>query len=204
MTYDQNHTLILSPEQGYNRLATQYHSYHNHLNSFEKGEFLRFLPRDLSDKHIIDIGAGDGRVYKLLKKPIKQFVACDIALDLLNQHPGDKIEKIVCDLEQDLPFKNESFDIVTCFFVLEHIQNLDNLFVHIHRILKPNGTWIIGHFIQRRSFIHQVGKEKFKIQQYKHSLQTLNDIALNIGFDIYTQEIFEKNILLGHNIVYTK
>ncbi|MBQ2600083.1 methyltransferase domain-containing protein [bacterium] len=31
---------------------------------------------------------------------------------------------MVCDLEKPLPFEDDSFDVATSFFVLEHIENL--------------------------------------------------------------------------------
>jgi ubiquinone/menaquinone biosynthesis C-methylase UbiE len=35
-----------------------------------------------------------------------------------------KVEKVVCDLETTLPFDDDSFDIATSFFVIEHISDL--------------------------------------------------------------------------------
>jgi ubiquinone/menaquinone biosynthesis C-methylase UbiE len=31
---------------------------------------------------------------------------------------------VVCDLENKLPFEDDTFDVATSFFVLEHIANL--------------------------------------------------------------------------------
>ncbi len=137
MSYNQKHILIHDPETGYNSIADQYTSYHKHLDSFDKGVFVKFLPKEKENLTIIDIGAGDGRLYKYLA-PLKpaRYVACDIAEKLLKRHPGKDVEKIVCDLEDILPFEDESFDLATSFFVLEHIEDIDSLFKEIYRILK--------------------------------------------------------------------
>jgi len=74
----------------------------------------------------------------------ERYVACDIAEQLLNRHPpelrpgqaGKNIEKVVCDLEDTLPFDDESFDLATSFFVLEHIEDIESLFGEVYRILK--------------------------------------------------------------------
>ncbi|MBP7062468.1 hypothetical protein KBA84_06845 [Patescibacteria group bacterium] len=55
MAYDKKHIASLEVADGYNKLAKQYKEHHKHLDSFEKGVFLRFLPRDLSKKNVVDL-----------------------------------------------------------------------------------------------------------------------------------------------------
>jgi len=46
------------------------------------------LPRETKDLDVIDLGAGDGRIYDQLKKySFKSYTACDIAEKLLKRHP---------------------------------------------------------------------------------------------------------------------
>lgn len=137
MSYQQKHILIHDPKTGYNTIADQYGTYHQHLDSFDKGVFVKFLPKNKKDLQIIDLGAGDGRLYKYLS-PLTptRYVACDIAQQLLKKHPGADIEKVVCDLEDELPFDDESFDLATSFFVLEHIDDIEHLFDEVYRIIK--------------------------------------------------------------------
>ena len=130
MTYQSKHILIKDPKEGYNAVADQYGTFHEHLNDFDRWFFLRLLPRETKTLDVIDLGAGDGRIYKQLQKyPFKSFTACDIAEKLLKKHPDKNVKKIVCDLEAPLPFPDEAFDLALCFFVLEHIEDLDNFFV---------------------------------------------------------------------------
>jgi len=46
---------------------------------------------------------------------------------------------VVFDLAKPLPFKDETFDHVTCFSVLEHLWNWEETMMEFHRILKMNG-----------------------------------------------------------------
>ncbi len=43
---------------------------------------------------------------------------------------------------EDLPFADESFDIVYCSDVLEHVNDLEKVISEISRVLKPNGVFL--------------------------------------------------------------
>ena len=190
---------------GYNTIADQYGAYHKHLDSFEKGVFVKFLPRGQKDLSIIDLGAGDGRLYKFLA-PLKpaRYVACDIAEKLLHMHPVANVEKIVCDLEDTLPFDDESFDLATSFFVLEHIEDVNSLFGEVYRILKSWWMMIIGHFIQRREFVWKKDKDQFRIEFYNHRIQDLEKLLKKNFFDVHVLPIREEGNVIGHIIVCKK
>ncbi|MFA7298374.1 MAG: class I SAM-dependent methyltransferase [Candidatus Absconditabacterales bacterium] len=205
MSYNQKHILIHNSETGYNTIAEQYGAYHKHLDGFDKGVFVKFLPRNKENLSIIDLGAGDGRLYKSLS-PLTptRYVACDIAEKLLNRHPGKNVEKIVCDLEDTLPFDDESFDLATSFFVLEHIEDIYNLFSETYRILKPGGMLIIGHFIQRREFVWKKDKDQFRIKFFNHRLQDIEKLLTKSYFDLHVIPIREKGNIIGHILICTK
>jgi ubiquinone/menaquinone biosynthesis C-methylase UbiE len=205
LSYNQKHILIHNPHIGYNTIAEQYGSYHKHLDSFDKGIFVKFLPRDKKNLHIIDLWAGDGRLYKYLKSlQFERYVACDIAEQLLNRHPGKHTEKVVCDLEDTLPFDDESFDLATSFFVLEHIEDINHLFGEIYRILQSWWVFIIWHFIQRREFIRKKGKDQFRIQFFNHRIQDLEKLAIKNFFDIHIVPIHEEWNIIGHILICKK
>ncbi|HCB51051.1 TPA: hypothetical protein DEP21_00420 [Patescibacteria group bacterium] len=114
------------------------------------------------------------------------------------------MEKIICDLEENLPFEDNSFDLATSFFVLEHINNIDHLFSEVYRILKPGGRRIIGHFIQRREFTWKKNNQEFKIQFYNHRIQDLEAIADNNFFSKDIFPIEEKGYTIGHILILSK
>jgi ubiquinone/menaquinone biosynthesis C-methylase UbiE len=211
MSYNSKHVEILDARTWYNLVSEQYNHYRKHLDSFYNLEIERFLPRNEEWLDIIDLWAGDGRLFKYFENvPFRKYVACDIAEKLLKTHPTRwlKIQKVICDLEKKLPFEDDSFDIATSFFVLEHIENIKWLFEEIYRILKPGGRWMIGHFLQRREFERETGKWKyhikFKIKQHMHKLDDLKEIAEYNFFKFGYQEIVEKWELLWYLVVCEK
>jgi SAM-dependent methyltransferase len=48
----------------------------------------------------------------------------------------------VCGLSEALPFYNESFDLVCCSWVLEHLENPQSVFAEISRVLAPDGSFV--------------------------------------------------------------
>lgn len=197
MTYQSKHTKILNPENGYNIVAKEYTKYHKHLDSFYNFEVERFIPRNFSDYTIIDLWAWDGRLFKYFENiAYTKYTACDIAWNLLEKHPeNNKVEKIICDLEKELPFNDESFDLATSFFVIEHIENINIFLWEIYRILKKGWRCLISYFPQRREFTREKKQDKFKIQMYHHKLDEIKEKAEYQFFKFQVIETYDfKNI----------
>lgn len=204
MSYNQKHTEMLSPEEWYNRIATEYGQYHEHLDWFYQDiDIARFVPKD-PRAVFLDLGAGDGRIFNQLKSiPYSRYIACDVSQKLLALHPNSA-EKVLCNLEEPFPFQDEEIDVITSFFVLEHINTIEQFFSEMQRILKPWGRAIIGHFIQRREFLREKDKDKFKIQQNNWRIEDLETYAEQNFFHFHKVEVIEKRVLLGWIIILDK
>ena len=190
---------VLEPLEGYNRLHKDYKQWHKHLDSFDKGLFKRMLPRSLDGLDILELWAGDGRVFAYFKNvPFNRYVASDFAEALLKRHPGTKgVEKSVCNLEQPLPYGTHEFDLVLTFFVFEHIDNLRELFSEVQRVLKPAGSWVVGHFLHRREFTFKDNKGEFKIRHNKRKFEQLEEFAEWAFLEHSFVDVIEKGNLLG-------
>ena len=61
-------------------------------------------------------------------------------LNISSAHQPD----ILADINEPLPFANESFDNVVCMNTLEHVENISLALSEMIRILRPNGKIIIS------------------------------------------------------------
>lgn len=92
--------------------------------------------------------AGLYAVWDLLSLPGQQLQIADIGCGGQKQYPWavgvDRISHpgidVIADLEERLPFEDNSFDHLFAIHVLEHIHNLLGLMLEMHRILRPDGV----------------------------------------------------------------
>jgi len=90
----------------------------------------------------LDIGPGHGSLIKLLRRE-GSFIttACDYTADLM------RLEDVSVDIvdlnNQKLPYDDDSFDLVTCTEVIEHIEHYRETLREMHRVLKPGGALVV-------------------------------------------------------------
>src|SRR3954469_2749814 len=95
----------------------------------------------------LEIGAGTGYFsLNLLQTGVVGEATCtDISpgmLATLERNAaalGLDVETVACDATE-LPFDDETFDLVLGHAVLHHLPDLDRAFAEFHRVLKPGGT----------------------------------------------------------------
>ncbi|NJN39867.1 MAG: class I SAM-dependent methyltransferase [Gammaproteobacteria bacterium] len=91
----------------------------------------------------LDIGSGTGALIALMRRahPNVETHACDY-IDSLMKVPGQKVD--IANLNQDdLPYPAETFDLVTCTEVIEHLENYRRLLREMFRVTKPGGAVIL-------------------------------------------------------------
>lgn len=86
---------------------------------------------------ILDWGAGDGALMKLFRE---KEVDC-WGIDLYSKRPED--ERLISSSIEDVAFPDEFFDAITCFHVLEHLENLVDSVKKAFSLLKKGGILII-------------------------------------------------------------
>lgn len=101
----------------------------------------------VKDKHILDLGCGDGRYAAiLLNMGANSVQGIDLSptmIELAEERQRD-IEFVVGDCAE-LPYENERFDIIFSRFVLHNCTDLEKVFLEIARTLKKGG-YFMGSF----------------------------------------------------------
>ncbi len=95
----------------------------------------------------LDIGCGDGKKTELFAKIFNISAKNIYGTDINTWGPYTNNKKFSFEFKEikngELDYDDKTFDVITIFLTLHHIQNLDLAISEIHRVLKKNGILII-------------------------------------------------------------
>jgi len=139
----------------YDTLANQWWNPESFLNMLETGiQPLRatYIRKSLGanvsrQMQCLDVGCGGGIIAEDLAKISDHVSGVDLSqasLETAKQHAKESGLKInyFHAAAEDLPFEDNSFDLVSCCDVLEHVDDLPLVIKEIGRVLKPGGTFV--------------------------------------------------------------
>jgi len=106
----------------------------------------RGIVKLLLNKHfnnMLDFGGGNGNLSRLIYdlNICKHITIADIIEKPANI--PEYFDYVKCDLNNTTGLENESFDLILCCEVIEHLENPRALFRELFRLLKPGGILIV-------------------------------------------------------------
>lgn len=110
-------------------------------------EFFDRFVKDWRGLHVLDVGCGGGFTCEFVAKRGARVSGVDlspVSIETAAEHAranGLEIAYQVSSAE-NLPFKQEQFDVVVCVDVLEHVSDLRRTLAEIQRVLKPGGIFL--------------------------------------------------------------
>lgn len=138
----------------------------NHLLSFRQDILWRKkmaqVTVDKNTRVILDLATGTGDSAKILLKNGVKVIGVDISFEMLKVG-NSKIKRggksglfspIVGSAYQ-LPFKDKSFDAVTCAFGIRNMHETEYALKEIHRVIKNGGKIVILEFFLPQGFLRR-------------------------------------------------
>lgn len=95
---------------------------------------------------ILDVGCGNGNLFTLLPDGKFELFGVDFSENMIGEAKkkcGQKADFSVADAE-DLPFDNDTFDIIVCNASFHHYVHPDTVLKEMHRVLRYGGKVLIG------------------------------------------------------------
>lgn len=102
---------------------------------------------------------------------------------------------------EDLPFEDESFDIVIATFLIVHLKSLTRFFDEVYRVLKPNGLFLVTNINQRKAPEIKIGKDVVEVESYYHRPESVVEELENLAFSVEENKFVKEKEVWVNQIV---
>lgn len=98
---------------------------------------------------VLDVATGTGHTAFAFAPHVCEVVATDVTPEMLSEGERLKADGGITNVEfqladaHDLPFEDESFDVVTCRRAAHHFVNIRRALCEMRRVLRPGGRLVI-------------------------------------------------------------
>lgn len=186
-------------------IANNYDDYYQsaigkNIDSIEKAIISNLLT-DIPRSDMLELGCGTGHWSSYFIKQGFKLVGIDISESMLGVAKLKNIDaEFIIGDASNIPFEDESFDIISSITMLEFVDNQDKVIQEIHRVLRKGGWFVLGG-LNANSI---VGKNKDKDEVFKNAtFFTIDDLKLllkKFGNPIFESGVFMKpDYSLEHN-----
>ena len=156
-----------------------------------------FAKNFVKNKVVLDLGCGEGYGCLILSENATKVIGIDISQPSIQHAKKKYLTKNLEFLEGSIykiPIEQEhSFDVITCFETIEHVEEQELVFDEIKRMLKPNGLLIIS-TPNTKSFTDDERSPFHKKElTYEEFVQLLQN-------KLQFFKLFNQNLFLGSNI----
>jgi len=131
----------------FNKQAAKFDSGYGGKHSRELYDNVLHKLSQFSFNNILDVGCGTGNLLSLISSKYKvQLYGIDLSPNMLEiaRNKLDGNADLRVGDSENLPFENESFDIVTCTDSFHHYPHPENVLEEIKRVIKPKGRILIS------------------------------------------------------------
>lgn len=163
----------------------------------------KLIPRGVK---ILDLGCGyEGEFLVSIEKNISLGFGVDLSVNR-NLNPSlPKIKLIQGRVDEKLPFKNDSFDLVTALAIIEHVDNPEKMLKEVMRVLKPDGLALLTTppliskpILDFMAWLGIISKEEISDHKRYYTKRSFLKAMKTIGFKEVSIKYFG---IMGLNIV---
>ncbi len=153
---------------------------------------------------VLDAATGGGHTANALAPLVNHVTALDLTPEMLasakkfiTDNGHSNVEFVEGDAE-NMPFEDETFDIVTCRIAPHHFPNIKDFIKEVSRVLKPGGRFLLNDNVapEKNEFDHFYNKIE-KLRDYSHfrawkKTEWFQMIEME-NFEIFEMHRFEKH-----------
>jgi ubiquinone/menaquinone biosynthesis C-methylase UbiE len=188
----------------YTDISKIYDSYRSYPESLLKKIIAR--GKISQGKKVLDLGCGTGNIASQLRTAIRaDVIGVDASFAMLKVAKDKSLEVICADIDnQQLPFRDGSFDTVMVAYVIHQIKNLEFLLSECYRVLRDGVLVLLTsshkqienqHPVVKDFFPSYIDIDKGRFPDIHHIDYLLDSLGLQ---DIKHEEITLENIPIDH------
>lgn len=152
---------------------------------------------------LLDIATGGGHTANAFAPLVKNITAVDLTPEMLNAAQNfikgnghQNVQFLQADAE-DLPFSDESFDIVTCRIAPHHFPHVNQFINEVYRVLRTNGQFLLDdNVVPEEDIFDEFYNTIEKWRDYSHFRAWKKSEWLQMlelaGFEIFEWHRFDK------------
>ena len=131
----------------YDQIATQYNQRYPDSQTWERGQALLDLAKQVKAKTILEAGSGTGFWLNLLNQPGAALYGLDYSMGMLRQAQRQPAPlRLARGTATRLPLQSGTFDLIYCVDAVHHFGDHQAFIREVFRLLKPGGALaVIGH-----------------------------------------------------------
>lgn len=177
----------MSIEKAYNSWASNYDGMPNKTRDLEELVTKKMIGKSYYG-HILELGCGTGKNTKWLIEKCDSLMALDFSEEMMKMAKqkitSDKVTFKQQDLTQDWRLVPNSFDLIICSLVLEHIEDLNAIFEKASKVLKKEGQFYICELHPFKQYAGSKarfdnGSEIQELEVYTHHISEYLTVAEN-------------------------
>lgn len=147
----------------------------------------------LKDAHVdsvLEIGCGTGKNTVFLTQIGTTVRAVDFSRGMIEKAnekvQAENVRFSMMDITQPWDFENQSFDLIVCNLVLEHIRDLSFVFSEAARTLRPTGHFFVNELHPFRQYDGKRARfyrneQKIEVDAFIHNISDFSNAASDNG-----------------------
>jgi len=189
-------------KEAYQEWSEQYDTNENKTRDLE-AIALRSILSKLELNKVLEFGCGTGKNTLWFEQNAKEILSADFSEAMISKAAekikSTKVQFTIADINEPWNFTKNKFDLVSFSLILEHIENIDEIFNKSNTVLQSGGYMYIGEFHPFKQYAgskarYSTSEGEQLVTCYTHNVSDFTHAANKYGFSLIDlEEWFDDN-----------